>query len=117
MSVQRLPPGSQHPGSTTPFDRTFVPPSVQNALRISVVNMVASVLIFLGKVSVAACAGVIAYAMTEAEYYNSPERYPDTYLYSPVLVIAVAVISAYCIAGGWRGGVVGVGGGRGTRVR
>lgn len=78
---------------------------MQNALRISVVNMVASVLIFLGKVSVAACAGVIAYAMTEAEYYNSPERYPDTYLYSPVLVIAVSVISAYCIAGGWRGGV------------
>eukprot|EP00198_Chlamydomonas_reinhardtii_P000183 XP_001689518.1 predicted protein [Chlamydomonas reinhardtii] len=71
---------------------------VSNIGRIAVVNMVAAVLIFLGKVSVASAAGVIAYAMTEAKYYNSQEEYPETYLYSPVLVIAISVISAYAIA-------------------
>lgn len=39
------------------------------------------------------------YAMTEAKYYNSPEEHPDTYLYSPVLVIAISVIVAFCVAG------------------
>lgn len=42
-----------------------------------------------------------SYAMTEAKYYNSQEEYPETYLYSPVLVIAISVISAYAIAGAW----------------
>ncbi|KXZ44390.1 hypothetical protein GPECTOR_68g361 [Gonium pectorale] len=71
---------------------------VTNALRMAVVNLVADVLIFLGKISVAATAGIIAYAMTEAEYYNSVDKYPETYLYSPVLVIAISVITAYIIA-------------------
>ncbi|GLC34986.1 hypothetical protein PLESTB_001185800 [Pleodorina starrii] len=71
---------------------------ISNALRISVVNLVADVLIFLGKVSVAAASGVVAYAMTEAKYYTSPEEHPDTYLYSPVLVIAISVIIAFVVA-------------------
>ncbi|GIL73734.1 hypothetical protein Vretifemale_3863 [Volvox reticuliferus] len=70
---------------------------VSNALRIAVVNLVGDVLIFFGKVSVAAACGVIAYAMTEAKYYNSPEEHPDTYLYSPVLVIAISVIIAFAV--------------------
>ncbi|PNH05032.1 Choline transporter-like protein 2, partial [Tetrabaena socialis] len=71
---------------------------ITNCLRVAVVNMVADVLIFLGKISVAATAGVIAYAMTEAKYYNSPSKYPDTYLYSPVLVIALSAMVAFVVA-------------------
>ncbi|GFR50844.1 hypothetical protein Agub_g13116 [Astrephomene gubernaculifera] len=71
---------------------------VSNALRVAVVNMISDILIFLGKISVAATGGIIAYAMTEAKYYNSQEQYPETYLYSPVLVIAISVIVAFIVA-------------------
>ncbi|KAG2493603.1 hypothetical protein HYH03_008120 [Edaphochlamys debaryana] len=71
---------------------------INNCLRVAVVNLVADVLIFLGKVSVAAVGGVVAYAMTEADYYTNPTKYPETFLYSPVLPIALSCITAFAVA-------------------
>lgn len=46
----------------------------------AVVNVVGNVLIFLGKISVAACSGLIAFAMSETKYYTDSVNYPNTYL-------------------------------------
>lgn len=53
---------------------------MQNALRMAVVNIVGGVLIFLGKIAVAAACGLIAFAMSETKYYTDSVNYPNTYL-------------------------------------
>eukprot|EP00879_Flechtneria_rotunda_P031872 GHRR01034925.1.p1 GENE.GHRR01034925.1~~GHRR01034925.1.p1 ORF type:complete len:121 (+),score=29.84 GHRR01034925.1:167-529(+) len=55
-------------------------------------------MLFLGKLGVAACCGVAAFAMSNLEYYNNPEKYPATYLSSGILPIAVAVLTGYIVA-------------------
>ena len=47
----------------------------QNALRMAVVNVVTSVMLFLGKLSVALLAGLCAFGMSEAKYYNDPNKW------------------------------------------
>mmetsp|Transcript_16614 Transcript_16614/g.35931 ORF Transcript_16614/g.35931 Transcript_16614/m.35931 type:complete len:775 (-) Transcript_16614:968-3292(-) len=71
---------------------------VQNALRLITVNFVGDILIFLGKVGVAAGCGLIAFGMSEISYYNDPTKYPDTYLASPVLCVAISVITGFVVA-------------------
>jgi choline transporter-like protein 2/4/5 len=53
---------------------------LQNALRLITVTIIGDVLLFLGKISVAASCGLIAFGMSETKYYTLPDEYPDTYL-------------------------------------
>lgn len=62
------------------------------------VNFIGDILLFLGKIAVAAASGVVAFAMTELDYYNNASKYPDTYLSSPVLPVAVSIITGFVIA-------------------
>lgn len=52
----------------------------QNALRIMVVSVIGDLLLFLGKVAVAAGCGLAAFGMSELDYYTDPVRYPNTLL-------------------------------------
>jgi choline transporter-like protein 2/4/5 len=69
-----------------------------NALRLAAVNVVGDALLFLGKLGVAACCGVVAFAMSNLEYYNNQAKYPSTYLSSGIMPIAVAVLAGYIVA-------------------
>jgi choline transporter-like protein 2/4/5 len=71
---------------------------VANALRLAAVNVVGDALLFLGKLGVAACCGVVAFAMSNLEYYNNQDKYPSTYLCSGIMPIAVAVLAGYIVA-------------------
>lgn len=71
---------------------------VSNALRLAAVNVVGDAMLFLGKLGVAACCGVVAFAMSNLEYYNNADKYPATYLSSGILPIAVAVLAGYIVA-------------------
>ncbi len=54
--------------------------ALQNALRVAVVNVVGDLLLFLGKITVAATCGVIAFAMSTLPMYTDPSEHPDTYI-------------------------------------
>jgi hypothetical protein len=71
---------------------------VSNALRLVAVNIVGDTLLFLGKLGVAACCGVVAFAISNLEYYHNPDKYPSTYLSSAILPIALAVLTGYIVA-------------------
>ncbi|MEW5314521.1 MAG: hypothetical protein WDW38_006013 [Sanguina aurantia] len=71
---------------------------VTNALRMAVVNIVGGVLIFLGKISVAAACGLIAFAMSETKYYTDSVNYPNTYLSSAILPIALSIIIGFFVS-------------------
>lgn len=68
--VQTLLPTPQFPTPTPP----------QNALRLLAVNFIGDILLFLGKVAIAAACGLIAFGMSELDYYNNAEKNPETYL-------------------------------------
>ena len=53
---------------------------MQNALRLAVVNVVGDLLLFLGKICVAAACGCIAFAMSTLPFYTDPEKHPETYI-------------------------------------
>jgi solute carrier family 44 (choline transporter-like protein), member 2/4/5 len=76
----------------------MTPNNTQNALRLAVINVIGDVMLFLGKVAVAATCGVIAFAMSTLPYYTNPTMYPDTYISSPVLPIAISIITGYIVA-------------------
>lgn len=71
---------------------------VSNALRLAAVNIVGDAVLFLGKLGIAACCGVVAFAMSNLEYYNNMDKYPATYLSSGIMPIAVAVLTGYIVA-------------------
>ncbi|KAK9818176.1 hypothetical protein WJX72_008291 [[Myrmecia] bisecta] len=71
---------------------------VTNALRVAAVNTVGDGLIFLGKLSVCAASGVIAFLMSSLSYYTNFEKYPNTYLSSPLLPVAISVLVGYVVA-------------------
>jgi hypothetical protein len=75
---------------------------VSNALRLAAVNIVGDALLFLGKLGVAAACGVVAFAISNLEYYHNPDKYPSTYLSSAILPIALAVLTGYIVAQVWR---------------
>jgi hypothetical protein len=71
---------------------------VANAIRLATVNVVGGVLLFLGKVAVAAGCGLVALSMSRMPYYNDASAYPATHLSSAILPIAVAVVTGYIVA-------------------
>lgn len=71
---------------------------VSNALRLAAVNIVGDALLFLGKLGIAACCGVIAFAISNLEFYHNPDKYPSTYLSSAILPVALAVLTGYIVA-------------------
>ena len=44
------------------------------------VSFIADILLLLGKLSVAALCALLAFAMSDMQYYNDPVKYPETYL-------------------------------------
>jgi len=52
----------------------------QNALRLTAVNIIGDLLLFLGKILVAAGCGLVAFGLSELEYYSNAEKYPETYI-------------------------------------
>jgi hypothetical protein len=42
--------------------------------------------------------GVVAFAISNLEYYHNPDKYPSTYLSSAILPIALAVLTGYIVA-------------------
>lgn len=71
---------------------------VMNAMRLITVNVIGDVLLFLGKVAVAAGCGLIAFGMSDLQYYTNPTNYPDTYLSSPVFPVALSIIIGFVVA-------------------
>lgn len=71
---------------------------VQNALRLAAVNIIGDVLIWLGKLAVTAGAGLIAFLMTDLDYYTNEKDYPDTFLSSPLMPIIVSLVVGYVVA-------------------
>eukprot|EP00899_Mesostigma_viride_P018836 jgi/Mesvir1/26954/Mv20673-RA.2 len=69
---------------------------VGNVLRVATVNIVGDILLFLGKLCVAAGCGLIAFAMCNTDRYTDPTR--DTYLSSPLFPVAFSVLAAFLIA-------------------
>lgn len=71
---------------------------VANALRLAAVNIVGDALLFLGKLGIAAGCGVVAFGISNLEYYHNLDKYPSTYLSSAILPITLAVLTGYIVA-------------------
>lgn len=69
---------------------------INNALRLAAINIIGDSLMFLGKITVVAGAGAIAFLMTDLNQYTDVES--DTYLTSPVIPVLLAVVAAYVVA-------------------
>ncbi len=67
-------------------------------MRLAVVNVLGDVMLFLGKITVAAASGLIAFAMSTLPYYTDPTEHPDTYIGSPVLPIALSILTGFLVA-------------------
>ena len=50
------------------------------------------------QLSVCAGCGVIAFLMSDLSYYSNSEKYPDTYLSSPLLPVALSLLVGYTVA-------------------
>ncbi len=48
--------------------------------------------------TIAACCGLIAFGMSELPYYTDGTKYPDTFLSSPVLLVAISIIIGFVVA-------------------
>eukprot|EP00884_Botryococcus_braunii_P000130 jgi/Botrbrau1/10117/Bobra.20_2s0024.1 len=70
---------------------------INNALRVAAVNTVGDSLIFLGKVSVMAATGVVAFLMSNSPFYTDPVKYPSTFLSSPFAPILLCLFVGYVI--------------------
>jgi hypothetical protein len=53
---------------------------LQNALRLATVGILSDLLLFLGKLAVAAACGLAAFGLAELNYYSNATQYPNTYL-------------------------------------
>mmetsp|Transcript_33745 Transcript_33745/g.95482 ORF Transcript_33745/g.95482 Transcript_33745/m.95482 type:complete len:789 (-) Transcript_33745:181-2547(-) len=71
---------------------------LSNVLRLAAVNVVGDFLIFMGKLCVVGGCGVVAFFFADIEYYTNQDKYPNTYLSSPVAPIVLTVIVAYACA-------------------
>mmetsp|Transcript_11641 Transcript_11641/g.31727 ORF Transcript_11641/g.31727 Transcript_11641/m.31727 type:complete len:793 (-) Transcript_11641:1356-3734(-) len=71
---------------------------ILNALRLATVTIIGDLLLFLAKITVAAGCGLIAFGMSETKFYSSPEEYPETQLSSPILPVAVCILTGFIIA-------------------
>lgn len=50
------------------------------------------------QLSVCAGCGVIAFLMSDLNYWSNPDKYPDTYLSSPLLPVGLSVIVGFIVA-------------------
>eukprot|EP00201_Polytomella_parva_P001783 CAMPEP_0175080930 /NCGR_PEP_ID=MMETSP0052_2-20121109/25824_1 /TAXON_ID=51329 ORGANISM="Polytomella parva, Strain SAG 63-3" /NCGR_SAMPLE_ID=MMETSP0052_2 /ASSEMBLY_ACC=CAM_ASM_000194 /LENGTH=631 /DNA_ID=CAMNT_0016351771 /DNA_START=468 /DNA_END=2363 /DNA_ORIENTATION=- len=71
---------------------------VTNAMRIATVNIIGDLILFLGKLAIAASCGFIAFCLSELSYFNNATRYPSTQLSSPVMPVALSIIVGYFAA-------------------
>ncbi|GMH42049.1 hypothetical protein BSKO_09968 [Bryopsis sp. KO-2023] len=71
---------------------------VQNALRLAAVNVMGDILIWLGKLAITAGAGCVAFLMADLEYYTNEDKYPDTFLSSPLMPILISLLVGYVVA-------------------
>ncbi len=71
---------------------------ITNALRLVTVSVVGDMLLWLGKITVAAAAGLAAFGMSELPYYTDGVKYPTTVLSSPVFPVAISILVAYVVA-------------------
>jgi hypothetical protein len=71
---------------------------VTNVLRVAAMDTVGDALVFLGKLSVMAGAGVIAMLMSTLTYYTDPVKYPNTFMSSPLLPVILSLIVGYIVA-------------------
>ncbi|DBA72774.1 hypothetical protein WJX79_010106 [Trebouxia sp. C0005] len=71
---------------------------LSNILRIAAVNTIGDALLWLGKISVCAGCGVIAFLMSDLTYYTNATKYPATYLSSPLLPILISLLVGYTVA-------------------
>ena len=69
---------------------------VRNALQVAAVGIVADLLIWVGKLSIAVACGVCALAMSNMSPYTDPSS--DSYLSSQVMPVVLSVIVGYIIA-------------------
>jgi len=71
---------------------------ISNALRLVAVNIIGDVLLWLGKLAVTASCGLVAFLMSDSEYYTNEEKYPHTFLSSPLLPVLVSLLVGYVVA-------------------
>lgn len=71
---------------------------VQNVLRLAAVNIVGDVLMWLGKLTVMAGAGCVAFFLSDMDYYTDEAQYPDTFLSSPLMPILISLLVGYVVA-------------------
>lgn len=69
---------------------------MKNAVQVAAVSVIADVLIWLGKLSIAIACGVAALAMSNISPYTDPSS--DSYLSSQVMPVALSVIVGYIIS-------------------
>lgn len=50
------------------------------------------------QISVCAGCGIIAFLMSDLTYYTDANKYPDTYLSSPLLPILISLLVGYTVA-------------------
>ena len=71
---------------------------ISNALRLVAVNVIGDVLLWLGKLAVTASCGLVAFLMSDSDYYTDQDQYPDTYLSSPLMPILISLLVGYVVA-------------------
>ena len=69
---------------------------VNNLGRLAAVNVIGDALIFLGKLTVVAACGCIAFLMTDLPLWSDPES--DKYVASPLVPVALTCLAAYVVA-------------------
>jgi hypothetical protein len=69
---------------------------VNNALRLAAVNVIGDALIFLGKMTVVAACGCIAFLMSSITRFSDPTS--PTYLSSPAVPVILACLSSYVVS-------------------
>ena len=71
---------------------------ISNALRLVAVNVIGDVLLWLGKLTVTGSCGLVAFLMSNSDYYTNEDDHPDTYLSSPLMPIVISLLVGYVVA-------------------
>ncbi|GAX82667.1 hypothetical protein CEUSTIGMA_g10093.t1 [Chlamydomonas eustigma] len=69
-----------------------------NALRLLAVNIIGDILLLLGKLIVASGCGLVAFGLSQLQYYSDADQYPNTTLSSPIFPIAFSILIAFIVA-------------------
>ncbi|CAG9467592.1 unnamed protein product [Pedinophyceae sp. YPF-701] len=71
---------------------------LKNILRFAAVNVIGGFLMWLGKLAVMGMCALVAFGLSDLDYYSDPDKHPDTVLTSPVLPILISAIVAFVVA-------------------